>query len=366
MASGNKTRIGICTFHYAVNPGSSWQAYALYKTIVSLSPGFDVQIVNYQETRYRNSMMVFRPKLPLIQNVYQVFRISSYLRYLRFWNCIGGLGKRMDDETVKSLNGYDVIVAGSDQIWNLELTGRNLNFFIPFSKEAIKVSYAASIGGKDFPEKDKGIVAQYLNDFSHLSVREPEAQVAIEKLIGIKPELVLDPSLLLQKNDYDKIAWKPKVRGDYVLLHIVNNNSEVIPFARKFAEEKGFQLVECHGHIEKKYKDDKILRRPDPRKWLGYLMNAKYVFTDSFHGCAFCINCHVPFFVMISSANTSMSSRIHNILGRYGLNGRLFEDESTMFALRDIDFSQSDALLQRDREQSIHYLRMALGIKESE
>ena len=365
MECGKYTRIGIFTFHYAVNPGSVWQAYALYQTIASLSPVFDVQIVNYQETRYRNSMMTFKPKLPLIHNVYQLFRISSYFRYQRFWNCIGGLGERMDDETVKGLNGYDVIVAGSDQIWNLELTGRNLNFFIPFCKGTKKVSYAASIGGKDFPENDKEIVAQYLKEFSHLSVREPEAQVAIEKLIGIKPELVLDPSLLLQKSDYEKIAWKPKVKNEYILLHIVNNNSEIIPFARRFAEENGLQIVECHGHIEKKYKDDKILRRPDPRKWLGYLMNAKYVFTDSFHGCAFCINCHVPFFVMISSANTSMSSRIYNILERYGLNDCLFENEEAMFALKDIDFTQSDVMLQRDREHSLSYLRAALEIQES-
>ena len=320
MGSGKRVKIGICTFHYAVNPGSSWQAYALYKTIASLSSDFDVHIVNYQETRYRNSMMAFKLRWPLIHNVYQLFRITSYLRYQRFWKCIGGLGKRMDDETVKNLDGYDVIVAGSDQIWNLELTGRNMNFFIPFCNGAKKISYAASIGGKDFPEQEKDVVAGFLSDFSYISVREPEAQVAIEKLTGRKPELVLDPSLLLRRSDYEKIAWKPKVKNDYIFLHVVNNNSEVIPFARKFAEEKGLQIVECHGHIEKKYKDDRILRRPDPRKWLGYLMNAKYVFTDSFHGCAFCINCHVPFFVRISSANTGMSSRIYNILGRYGLS----------------------------------------------
>ena len=365
MDNAGKIKIGICTFHYAVNPGSVWQAYALYKTISSLSPGFDVHIINYQESRYRNSMMAFKPRLPLIHNVYQLFRITSYQRYQRFWNCIGGLGKRMDDDTVKDLNGYDVIVAGSDQIWNLELTGRNLNFFIPFCKQARKISYAASIGGNDFPEKDKAVVAQYLKDFSHLSVREPEAQAAIEKLMGVKPALALDTSLLLQRSDYEKIAWRPKIKDDYILLHVVNNNSEVIPFARKFAERRGLRIVECHGHIEKKYRDDKILRRPDPRKWLGYLMNAKYVFTDSFHGCAFCINCHVPFFVKISSANSGMSSRIYNILGRYALTDRLFASEEAMFALNDIDFSRSDALLQKDREQSINYLRTALEIDES-
>ena len=363
MDHGSQTKIGICTFHYAVNPGSVLQAYALCKTISSFDPDLDVRIVNYITTRYWKWMMAFSPRLPFVQNVYQWFKITSFRRYLRFWNCIGGLGKRLDDKSVKDLDGYDVIVAGSDQIWNLELTNHNYNYFIPFCKDAIKIAYAASIGTKDFLEGDKETVAHYLQDFRYLSVREPEAQRAIERLIGRKPELAIDPSLLLRRSDYEKMAWKPREKKDYVFMHIVFNNSEIIPYARRFAEQKGLLLVECHGHIEKKYKDDKILRRPDPRKWLGYLLNAKYVFTDSFHGCAFCINFHKQFYVRISTHNVGMSSRIYHILDRYGLSDRLFGNEDAMFALPEIDFSKSDSLLQRDRDHSMEYLKHSLGIK---
>lgn len=359
-----QTKVGIVTFHYAVNPGSALQAYGLYKTISSF--GFDeVEIVNYQETKYRQQFMSFKPRFSLAGNIIQLYNICSYIRYQRFWRGVVSMKKRLDEIDLQKLKGYDIIVAGSDQIWNLELTSRNFNFFIPFCKEAKKISYAASIGTKDFPEEDKEIVAKYLNDFSYLSVREPEAQLAIERLIGRKPELVIDPSLLLNKSDYEQMSQKPKIKKDYVFLYLRHKDSEVVPFAKNYAKKHGLQIVECHGGVRKIYKDDKIVMQPNPREWLGWIMNAKYVFTDSFHGCAFCINCNKQFFAKISSANSVMSSRIYNILDRYGLNDRLIENENSMFSMTDIDFSESNALLEKDRELAKNYLKRSLGIIES-
>ena len=275
-------KVGICTFHYAVNPGSALQAYALYKTIGSFLSDLEVRIVNYQGTRYRNIFLSFTPKRSLSGNLLQLHRMFSFFHYQRFWNCIGGLGKRMDEDNVGKLSGYDVIVAGSDQIWNFKLTHRNFNYLIPFCKDAKKISYAASIGSQDFPEEDKDIIARYLKNFSFLSVREPEAQLAIERLIGRKPELVVDPSFLLQSSDYEKMAKKPCIKNDYVFLYLRRKDGEVVPFARSFAKKNGLQIVEWHSHIRKIYKDDKIVRWQGPKEWLGYLLNAKYVFTDSF------------------------------------------------------------------------------------
>ena len=102
--------------------------------------------------------------------------------------------------------------------------------------------------------------------------------------------------------------------------------------------------------------------QPGPKEWLGWLLNAEYVFTDSFHGCAFCINCNKQFFVKVSSANSEMSSRIIHILDKYGMQDRLIKSEQDMFSTPDIDFSKSNALLVKDREDSIAYLKSALGV----
>ncbi len=364
MSNMLRTKIGILTFHYAVNPGSVLQAYGLYQTIRSLSLNFDVHIINYQGTKYRQRYVSFIPSKSVYDIVMRVYNMITFRRYQKFWDCIGGLGKRLDEKNVDNLSGYDVIISGSDQVWNLELTRHNFRCFIPFCK-CKKISYAASIGTKDFPEEDKETVAKYLKDFSFLSVREPEAQLAIERLIGIKPELVIDPSLLLQRSEYEKLAQKPKMKKDYVFLYLRHKDSEIAPFARNYAKKHGLQLVECHGGARKIYSDDKIVIWHDPKQWLGWLMNAKYVFTDSFHGCAFCINCNKQFFVKISSANSQMSSRIFNIIERYGLKDRMIVKEDEMFAVPDIDFTESNALLEKDREYALDYLKRSLDIKES-
>lgn len=363
-------RIGILTFHYAVNPGSALQAFGLLKTINSLDPKIKCYIINYQGSAYPNYFASYiNPRLSLFKPIQSIkgyikyfYRILFYNRYQLFWHNVGGIEpkRRIKEEDLAKLS-YDIIVAGSDQIWNIKLATSAL-YFLPFCKDAKKVSYAASIGTDDFPEEDKTNVAGYLKDFSFLSVREPQAQVAIERLIGRKPELVIDPSLLLTWNDYTKMAKFPRIKRKYIFLYLRHKDSEVVPYARKMADSLGLQIVECHPRIKKIYSDDKIVLQPGPKEWLGWLLNAEYVFTDSFHGCAFCINCNKQFFVKVSSANSEMSSRIIHILDKYGMQDRLIKSEKDMFSMPDIDFSKSNALLVKDREDSIAYLKSALGV----
>ena len=363
-------RIGILTFHYAVNPGSALQAFGLLKTINSLDSEIECYIINYQGTDYPNYyvshvkpyLSIFKPKQSINGCVKYLYRMFCYYRYQSFWHDMGGVEpkRRIKEEDLAKLS-YDIIVAGSDQIWNIKLVTSAL-YFLPFCKGTKKVSYAASIGTDDFSEEDKTIVADYLKDFSFLSVREPQTQAAIERLIGRKPELVIDPSLFLDLNDYKKIARFPRMKKKYIFLYLRHKDSEVVPFARKMADSLGLPIVECHTRMKKIYSEDKIVLHTGPKEWLGWLLNAEYVFTDSFHGCAFCINCNKQFFVKISSANAEMSSRIFHILDKYGMQDRLIKSEQDMFSTPDIDFSKSNALLIQDRENSLAYLKAALRV----
>ena len=367
-----RKRVGVLTFHYAVNPGSALQALGLLKTINSLGSEIECYIINFQIADYRDYFVswvkprhsLFKFKQSIKEFVKYFYRLFSYIRYQFFWYDVDGIEpkRRIKQEDLEKLTGYDIIVTGSDQIWNLNLTYKGYYYFVPYCSDAKKVAYAASIGMDDFPEEDKTIVAGYLKDFSFLSVREPQAQVAIERLIGRKPKLVIDPSLFLTRKDYIKMAKFPRIKRKYIFLYLRHKDSEVVPYARKMADSLGLQIVECHDRIKKIYSDDKIVLQPGPKEWLGWLLNAEYVFTDSFHGCAFCINCNKQFFVKISSANSEMSSRIIHILDKYGMQDRLIKSEQDMFSAPDIDFSKSNALLVKDREDSIAYLKSALGV----
>lgn len=271
----------------------------------------------------------------------------------------------MDEKQLK-LNGggYDCYVVGSDQVWNTELTNKNYNFFLPFVSGVKKVSYAASIGLRDFPEDDKQAVEGFLKDFCCISVREPAAQTAIEKLLGKRPQIVMDPTFLLNKQQYESITEHPNFKKKYILLYLRHKESKITSYAREMAKSLGLQIVEVHGGIGKLSKDDIIVRQPDPKRWIGLINDAEYIFTDSFHGCAFCINLNKPFYVMISSANSEMSSRIYNILDRYKMTDRLITDQSDLMAMREMSFDYSNKMLEQDRQDAIAYLKSALDLNE--
>ena len=97
MDTGKKTRLGICTFHYAVNPGSVLQAYALYKQISAIAPWLDVSILNYHSPKYPPFHIALRRALKKHKfRKQRLFNLLAYLRYQRFYKCIGGLGRRWD------------------------------------------------------------------------------------------------------------------------------------------------------------------------------------------------------------------------------------------------------------------------------
>lgn len=263
-------------------------------------------------------------------------------------------------------NQYDYIIVGSDQIWNPHLLWfeQDDTYFLDFCKDSEKkISYAASIGLPDFPEKDKPRIEKYLADFKYMSVRETLAQDIIEKLIGRRPELVVDPTLLLNKNQWEEIAVTPRVNKNYIFLYLRDRNVELASYARAMAKAEGLKIVEYHSHLRKMIWNDKLLYFLEPREWLGWLLNAKYVFTDSFHGSIFCINCNKQFFVKISYA--PLSSRIYNVLEKYGMQSRLIENEREMFSKNDIDFSRSNSLLVHDRARSLEWLKNALCVKNT-
>ena len=151
--SSKHKRIGILTFHYAVNPGSALQAFGLLKTINSLGSEIECNIVNYgMGTIFHNyfvssvkpRLSFFNPKLFINGYIKYFYRAFSYFKYQLFWNNEEGIDikRRIKKEDLEKLSGYDIIVVGSDQIWNLELTQKNYLYFAPFCKDAKKVSYA--------------------------------------------------------------------------------------------------------------------------------------------------------------------------------------------------------------------------------
>ena len=210
-------KIGIITFNSAHNYGAVLQAWALQEYLKS--DGHEVEIINYRLPATDNLYKLYKPRNPfkrgklnkavhLLQYLKKMKsepnKTRKYREFERFINHTLNTTEAITKypDLNKANFDYDIMIAGSDQIWNGGLTkGVNPAYLLSFGKEEIKrVSYAASIGRDEIPEVEHMLFSRYLRNFDYISVREEKAKEAISKLSDKEVSVVLDPTLLKERN----------------------------------------------------------------------------------------------------------------------------------------------------------------------
>ncbi len=225
----------------------------------------------------------------------------------------------------KNKDAYDILkkqgimfaIAGSDQVWNPYFGAREYEF-LSFMPSERRLSLAASIGVENIPENKKEFYKKHLLEMKYLSVREERAAQIIHELTGRKADITLDPTLLLEKEEWEKIVKKPllNIGSKYICTYFLGEIPEAV---KVFAQEKGIAL--CHLNSE----EDADLFTIDPAEFLYMIENAEYVLTDSFHAVAFSIKFNKEFYVFDreKSGSSNMFSRIKTITKRFKLENRI-------------------------------------------
>ena len=149
---------------------------------------------------------------------------------------------------------------------------------------------------------------------------------------------------------------KPEHTGDYIFEYCIMKSLELRKASEKLAAETGLPIIEHHGDFRKHVPSAIRMPHPSADTWLGYLMNAKYVVTDSFHGCAFCVNTNKDFFAVV----TSYGSRIHSMLGLFGLQHRVLTNSDEIDPSESIDWSIVNQKLDDRRKESQDWLKTSL------
>lgn len=353
-------KIGTITFHTALNFGAVLQTYALYKTIKDR--GHDVKVIDYRssfnEKRFAPKSISYFFNL---RTIYNVFFHNSYEIYykegfINFLNSRLELTEPLKKEDLPTLNEkFDAFITGSDQVWNLACTEGDDSYFLTFVTDSNKKnSYAASIGYNNVPKNLEIRYRNLINDFNHISVREKAGINIVKQLTGRESELVLDPTLLLDKNQWKAIADYSKVPDcKYLLLYVMSEDKVLIKEARKYAKLHGFTIVYITQRLFKLPNAINI-RNVTPEQWIGLFLNAEVVATNSFHGLVFSINFNRQFitrYIPRSIAN----SRIETILDLLELHSNRMESESYNLA-NEIDYKCPNAKLAILRSKSLMYL----------
>lgn len=325
----NIKKVGILTFHRAINYGAVLQAYALSSV---LQTKYDVDIIDYDCKQISNNNHIEKSKIKKIIKyiIYPKMMLDKRKRINKFNLFVQNLlplSSRYDATNIELANSkYDAFVVGSDQVWNLRVTGNDMNYFLQFASDEKKYSYAASFGGspKVFDDR-KEEITEALSSFQSLLVRESDAiDYLKEERVSPEAKLTCDPVFLLDRNAWIKeMSLKVNKRG-YVFIYIVAPDNYAVTFARNLAKEKNLDVVVNQLYKGKSAYIKETVSGMDagPIDFLQLILNAECVVTTSFHAMAFSLIFNIDFFYELSSDSKNKNSRLMNLADRFNVQDR--------------------------------------------
>ena len=372
-------RIGILTFHKSINYGSVLQAFALQSKLQSL--GYDVSIIDYEPEKYLEMTKLFLTNGSVYQNL-NILPIAFFQKhkqnmFKRFRSNRLNLSENTyyyNSDFRELNNNYDCIICGSDQIWNVAIKDCDDVYFLP-GINIKKIAYSISVGnsGNALLTSDKEL-AQWINEFSSISVREKETIDIIRELIGYEKSIqqTLDPTLLLDKETYLKYMSHSYVSGDYIFLYNIWNGSDGFEIAETISEKLGMPVYamlpakNLTGLLKIKNHSIKfILYHSKPEDFLSLIQKASFVITDSFHGTAFSLIFEKQFISVNYKKDEHQYKndvRIINILGLFNLNDRYISkyDDISIINSNQVDYDVVTPVRKQLAENSIDILVNAI------
>lgn len=368
-------RVGILTVHRLPNFGSVLQTYALYKTISSL--GHDCEIIDYI---YPNDWHIKKgcwhpQKAPLKRRIATALglRPKSYLRLMNDF-VFSTMKISRTYPTFESIHNnppdYDIYVSGSDQLWNWKTMYMDTTFMLDFVPNTNpRISYSTSIAQNTIPKEYLEVYSQNLSKFKAISVREKNGQTLLKEICNIDAEVVLDPTLLLDKAQWEALAEKARFKT-------VIPNNYILCYTLGYTYDPAEKMKEILNRLEQIYECPIIMLNNSLKDYKGniyhfvknqslgipeiiwLIQHATVVATSSFHGTAFSANLGRPFYSLIEKKDQS-DDRIPSFLHYIGLSSQLVTMTTNVQEIAPclINFETVQQYLKDFRELSLSFLR---------
>lgn len=351
-------RIGIITQPLAQNYGGVVQNYALQQVLRAL--GHKPRTIDYLPRKHYGerfkhiiwSILHFRwpnrwyqPSLPT--------RYKVVKNFVRQHIATTYLVRRYRSNTVK-IYGFEAIIVGSDQVWRPMYNEFLFDMYFQFSKSLSvkKIVYGASFGTSEweYDAHQTNYCKSLLPQMTAVSVREKSGIDLCRRYFNFRPQWVLDPTLLLDKIDYERLCIKiPRHTQSFIALYLLDFNDLLI----RQINDLGNQL---HCSVQFFSADDKMSLSIE--EWLAMFRDAKYVITDSFHGTIFSIIFNKPF-IAIGNDSRGMS-RFYSLLEQFNLKDHLSPEVAIDVLLQPISWSSINHRKHELKQTSIQYLESAL------
>lgn len=314
-------RIGIITYHNAINYGAALQTYALNKYINSL--GIDCETIDYNCKQISQSYKLINFKQNSIKSfINSMMNIpSNMIRRVKFSkfskeNIIISKAKYDSNNITEANSKYDNFITGSDQVWNLELNN-DYNYFLEFvSNKNKKNSYAASFGNISVLKENKKQIKKLLESYQNISVREKSTIKDLKESCKLNASHVLDPTFLISKETWEGLDTH-QVKEKYILLYVLHEESAYY-VAEKLAQLTGLKVYIITESRRKRIRG-KYIRKAGPKDFISLIKNSEYVVTDSFHGTALSIILEKNLKVVLKTKMEYFNERLTSIIDTLNL-----------------------------------------------
>lgn len=358
-------KIGIITYHFAINYGAVLQCYALQSFLENL--GYRVEILNYVNKRQQENndiikhgknikaliknicLLPFKSKIKSKKEKFDIFK-DKYLKLSKKIITLDELEKYVEEEK------FDYLISGSDQVFNPNIDDFDISFLFPFKCSSMKISYAASTGNATNNDLKK--LKKYLKEFEKISIREENDAHKFDSILSKKPQVVCDPVMLMEKDFWSNLQKNKNEKKRYLVCYFLHKNlfKKEFEIASKISKEKNLEIIIINARYSINSFKKGTIYDVGPIEFVNYIKNADFVCTDSFHGTLFSLIFNKSFLCFDSRENKH-DSRRKNLLEQVdALNFYCCIEDNIEQKISDIVYSTVNEKVAEIRKNSARFL----------
>lgn len=356
-----KLRIATITFNGAANYGARLQTYALQRVIEAL--GYESEVLNFDNPVINMNYKVFhrhmlahpRSWAHVLVDLFSVPRRNR--RFVEFTKKHIKQTKQLctAEELAQEGKKFDVLVTGSDQVFNGTLHGHREEYFLSFTEIEKNISYAGSFGFSQVPEGEEDWYKHCLTHLGQISCREDTGARLVQALTGREATVDLDPVFLLAGTEWSEVIHDDgadyALPEEYIFTYMLDTN-----LVSELAEKMDLPLVNVQFSRSLRSRTvGKNIYDAGPAEFVKLLRGARYVLTGSFHATVFSLLMHKPFLTVVPP---KVGSRIIDLLSGLKLNNHLWQPGAE--EIPNADWARVDEELAVRRAVSLGHLRQMI------
>lgn len=363
-----KRRVVIITIYDpSPNMGNRLQNFA----VQNILEGFGLEV---QTIAFRKSILNWKVRIKKIINKLTNYRFAKSKFFWKFFLKQVKKFEKFNNEYIKinrikrieDIKKVDYYVIGSDQLWNPQWWNKEnpdmeKNIYLgTFADPEKLICFSPSFGRDFIPDEWRDWFQTNLSRFPRFSVREESGKKLIKELTGKDAVVTIDPTLMLEKDEWNEIAVRPQNVGTdekYILTYFLGGRSErVNSDIERYASQIGAKVIYL---FDKEYPEYFLM---GPSEFLYLIAHAELILTDSFHACVFSFIYERPFLVYNRQGTDNMMSRMQTLFTKFDLE-RKYVDSGLENDIFECDYTAGKERLLVEQEKVIEFLKKSMNLK---